>query len=213
MRLAAWLDPWLYRRPFTGRSARRYSGQERPGFGDLDDRLCAAWRPDLAAARHVVDIGAGPGTVGRALRAAFPEMRVIDVEPSRDFTPADTRAERLHARAEALPLATASMDAAVSVSSIRHVTDRVRALAELRRVVRPGGVAFVVELDPDASTARVRAHAERLGSPLLRVAFSPLVVRTAPTADSIARDARAAGWRDIRRRDDAVQPVYELRLQ
>ena len=151
--------------------------------------------------------------MGRALRAAFPGIQVIDVEPSGDFAPDPGTARRVRARAEALPLASASLDAAVSVSAIRHVADRARALAELRRVVRPGGVAFIVELDPEASPARVRAHAERLGSSLLRAAFAPLVVRTAPPAATIARAARAAGWRDVIRRDDPVQPVYELRLQ
>jgi ubiquinone/menaquinone biosynthesis C-methylase UbiE len=200
----------LYRRPFTGRSARRYAGLERPGFGDLDERLCEAWRPDLASARRVVDIGSGPGTVGCALRAAFPGLAVLEVEPSRDFV---VRAvPRVRALAEALPFATASMDAAVSVSSIRHVADRGRTLAELRRVVRPGGVAFVVELDPEAPPRRIQAHADRLGSRVLRTVFSPLVVRTAPPARVIEAAARAAGWREIARRDDPVQPVYELRL-
>lgn len=208
MRLAAWLDPWLYRRPFTGRSARRYAGVERPGFGDLDQRLCAAWRPDLATARRVIDIGAGPGTVGCALRAGFPGLQVIEIEPSRDFG----RSGRVCALAEALPIASATVDAGVSVSSIRHVADRVRTLAELRRVIRPGGVAFIVELDPEAPVRRVRAHADRLGSPLLRLAFGPLVLRTAPTPDVIAGAARDAGWHTITRRDDPEQPVYELRL-
>ncbi len=214
VRWAAWLDPWLYRRPFTGRSARRYAAVERPGFGDLDARLCAAWRADLAAARIVVDVGAGPGTVGRALVAAFPGLAVIEIEPSPDYPPrpAGRDHRRVRAVAEALPLATASVDAAVSVSAIRHVADRIRTLAELRRVVRPGGVAFVVELDPDAAPARVQAHARAVRSRLLGTLFGPLVVATAPPAAVIADAARAAGWNQVDRRDDPVQPVYELRL-
>lgn len=213
VRLAAWLDPWLYRRPFTGRSARRYAARERPAFGDLDARLCAAWQADLAAARRVVDVGAGPGTVAAALRAAFPGLSVIELEPSADFAPVVADGVlRARAYAEALPLADGCVDAVVSVSSIRHVRDRVAALAEMRRVVRPGGVALVVELDPAAARVRVQAHARGLRSPWLRAAFSPLVVRTAPPAAAIERAARAAGWREVTRRDDPMQPVYELRL-
>ncbi len=209
MRIAGWLDGWLYRYPFTGASARRYTGRERPAFGDLDQRLVARWRDDLADARLIVDVGAGPGTVGRALRAAYPRAQVLDIEPSPDFAP---RRDRLRARAEALPLATGAVDAAVSVSSIRHVRDRRAALAELRRVVRPGGVTWLIELDPDAPRARVATHARQLGSRWLTVAFGPLVVTTAPTAAQIAADAAASGWRDIQREDDAIQPVYLLRL-
>jgi SAM-dependent methyltransferase len=216
VRWASWLDPWLYRRPFTGRTAHRYTHVERPGFGDLDRRLCSAWQPDLAGARRVLDLGAGPGTVGRSLIAHFPGVQVIEIEPSPDFAtaprlPGDDTV-RLRARAEALPLATGSIDAAVSVSAIRHVADRARALAELRRVIRPGGVALIVELDPEAPAARVAAHARGVRSWVMGAMFGPLVVATAPTARVIADAARSAGWRDVARRNDDVQPVYELRL-
>ena len=216
VRWASWLDPWLYRRPFTGRTAHRYTHVERPGFGDLDRRLCSAWQLDLAGARRVLDLGAGPGTVGRSLIAHFPGVQVIEIEPSPDFAtapraPGDDTV-RLRARAEALPLATGSIDAAVSVSAIRHVADRARALAELRRVIRPGGVALIVELDPEAPAARVAAHARGVRSWVMGAMFGPLVVATAPTARVIADAARSAGWRDVARRNDDVQPVYELRL-
>ncbi|MCB9559192.1 MAG: hypothetical protein H6708_02145 [Kofleriaceae bacterium] len=98
------------------------------------------------------------------------------------------------------------------LSAIRHVRDRGAAFAELRRVVRPGGVAVVVELDPDADRRRAHTHARALATPALRVAFAPLVLRTAPTAATIAAGARTAGWTTVRRDDDPVQPVYLLRL-
>ncbi len=208
-RLGRWLDGRLYRAPFTGASARRYATHERPAFGDLDQRLAARWRADLATARVVLDVGAGPGTVGRALRVACPTACVVDVEPSRDFA---APGPRVRARAERLPFATASIDAAVSVSSIRHVQDRRAALAELRRVIRPGGVAWLVELDPEAPRARVDRHARALGSRWLTWAFGPLVVATAPPAATIVAVARAAGWGTIERHADDRQPVYLLRL-
>jgi len=76
------------------------------------------------------------------------------------------------ARGEALPLAERSIDVAICLSSIRHVKDRARTFAELRRVVRDRVV--IVELDPDADGRRIAAHADRLGSAVLRVAFGPL---------------------------------------
>lgn len=199
------VDPWLYRHPFVGASARRYARDERPAFGDLDARLCDRWAPELAAARRVVDVGAGPGTFVATVRARFPHLDVIAIEPSQDFP-------GVRARAESLPLADGSIDVGVMLSSIRHVEDRLRALRELRRVIRAGGVAWIVELDPEASRTRVRAHARGLASSLLRVAFGPLVVSTAPTARTIERVAREAGWRDVVTEDDPVQPVYLMRL-
>lgn len=209
--MLALLDPWLYRHPFEGNSARRYARDERPAFGDLDARLCERWSADLDAARVVLDVGAGPGTFVAALRARRPDAAVIALEPSRAFAMALGRGG-VRARAEALPITTGAVDAAVSISSIRHVADRRAALAELRRVVRPGGACLIAELDPAAPRARVRNHAEHLGNAVLRAAFGPLVVRTAPAAEVIADLARAAGWTRIEREDDPVQPVYLMRL-
>jgi SAM-dependent methyltransferase len=200
------LDRWLYRRPFEGASARRYAADERPAFGDLDARLIAGW-PALAGARRFLDVGAGPAAFAARLREAHPHLAVTCVEPSRDLA----RAPAVRAVAEALPFADGSFDLALCLSSIRHVRDRARALAELRRVVRPGGALWIVELDPYADRARCRTHAGALGSLPLRLAFRPLVVRTAPSADAIATIARAAGWRVEPPSDDPVQPVYVLR--
>jgi ubiquinone/menaquinone biosynthesis C-methylase UbiE len=206
------LDPWLHRHPFEGASARRYARLERCGFGDLDDRLIERWRDDIAASRAILDLGAGPGVFAARLAAAHPRARVLALEPSADLCRADPHAFRARARAEALPLADGSMDMAVCLSSIRHVADRGRALAELRRVIAPAGVLHIVELDPASSRHRIRGHARAMRSWLSRLSFGPLVVRTAPPAAAIAALARAAGWRCTAIDDDPVQPVYIMRL-
>ena len=51
---------------------------------------------------------------------------------------------------DSLPLADASLDAAYSISVLEHVPDPLPALAELARVVRPGG-RFVLTVDVDLS--------------------------------------------------------------
>ena len=199
----------MYRRPFTGATARRYTRFERPAFGDLDHRVIATIGDRLATARRVVDVGAGPGHLGAAIRTHHPGATVIAVEPSPDF-PAMDGVPRLRARAESLPLATGSADLAIALSSIRHVADRRATLAELRRIVRPGGALVVVELDPDASRARASHHARRLRAPHLRAMFAPLVLRTAPPRHAIATLATDAGWRLFATHLDPIQPVYVL---
>ncbi len=210
--LRAWIDRRLYRHPFEGRSARRYARNERPAFGDLDDRLLDVMFDAPPTAGHLLDLGCGPGTFARRTRVRYPQLTVIAVDPSRDFAaePPHPEVHVIRAAGEALPLGAASIDVAVLLSSIRHVTNRARTFAELRRVVR--GRAFIVELDPAASRTRVAAHADHLGSALLRAAFGPLVVRTAPPADAIESLATAAGFVRRSLRPDPIQPVYILEL-
>ena len=215
--LLSWLDPWLLRGPFEGRGARRYAQRDRCGFGDLDERLMRLCGEPLASARCVLDLGAGPCVLARKLVAAQPRLRVVAVEPSATYA-RDCAAPRaginlLRARAEHLPLAEDSVDLAFALSSIRHVRERRIALRELRRVVKPGGRAYVVELDPQAPRERRRAHTRRVASVSSRVLFSVLILRTAPTAGSIERLALDAGWQQCSLRRDERQPVYVLELR
>jgi SAM-dependent methyltransferase len=50
----------------------------------------------------------------------------------------------LAADAQALPFPADAFDAALAMHMLYHVPDRPRAISELRRVLRPGGVALVV---------------------------------------------------------------------
>lgn len=204
--LAELLDRFLYRHPFEGPSARRYATKERPAFEALDDRILDGL--GLETARTFLDLGCGPATFTHLVRRRHPELAVTAIDPSRDFGSAPGV---IRARGEDLPLPDRSIDVALCLSSIRHVQDRAATLRELRRVVR--GRLVIVELDPEADRARIAAHASRLGGALLRRAFGPLVVRTAPTARAITRLATGAGFTHVSLRADPIQPVYILELR
>jgi ubiquinone/menaquinone biosynthesis C-methylase UbiE len=201
------LDRLLYRHPFEGGSARRYAEAARPAFGDLDDRLLDALAPALTGdALRLLDLGCGPATFARRAAARFPALTVVAIDPSRDFA----RRGVVRAAGEALPIADRAIDVAICLSSIRHVRDRGATLRELRRTVR--GVLVIVELDPAADRRRIAHHADRLGSPVLRRVFGPLVLRTAPPAQAIVALARDAGFALRALRDDPRQPVYVMEL-
>ena len=96
-------------------------------------------------AGRVVEVGAGDG----ACFALYPEAvtEVVAVEPEPRLRALAERAAELapvpvrvvDAVAEDLPLEDGSMDAAVVSLVLCSVPDQARALAEIRRVLRPGG--------------------------------------------------------------------------
>ena len=119
-----------------------------------DPRLRRERAALLSHARgQVLEIGAGTG-----LNAAF---YPAGVEPT--FSEPDPHmAKRIHghvvaAPAEALPFADASFDTVVSTLVLCGVDDLERALAEIRRVLRPGGSLLFLEhvrAPADSSLAR-----------------------------------------------------------
>ncbi len=100
----------------------------------------------LRAGDRVLDAGCGTGRALPALRTAVgasgvvfgadltPEMLEAAVRAGRDAA-----AALLHADVSALPFRDAALDAIFAAGLISHLADPERDLAELARVVRPGG--------------------------------------------------------------------------
>lgn len=101
----------------------------------------------LVAHERVLDVGCGTGSLTFAIlaRADIRTIEAIDYEA--DFVEAlrqrnsDPRVTARQGDACALDFANASFDRALSLLVLHFVSDPGRAAAEMRRVVRPGGVA------------------------------------------------------------------------
>jgi SAM-dependent methyltransferase len=108
----------------------------------------------LAPGAAVLDLAAGTGKLTRALLAGG--LDVLAVEPQaalRDVLAQRIGIERVRdGLAEAIPLADASVDA-VTVSDAFHWFDHEPALAEIARVLRPGGGLCAVWTIPDWGAA------------------------------------------------------------
>lgn len=117
----------------------------------------------------VADLGCGTGPLTVALAPHV--ARVIGVDQSAAMLRAARRATagldnvELHeGRLQALPLTDASCDAALLVLGLSYVPDPTRVLAEMVRVLRPGGRGVIVDLLPhDREQFRERMGQQSLG--------------------------------------------------
>jgi SAM-dependent methyltransferase len=102
--------------------------------------------PLIAKGQRVLDLGCGPGTITAGLPGV---VLGIDGEPTQ-LTLAQAAAPTARfaaARAGALPIATHTLDIAFAHALFEHLPDPAAALAELRRVLRPGGLLALSSSD------------------------------------------------------------------
>jgi ubiquinone/menaquinone biosynthesis C-methylase UbiE len=104
------------------------------------DKLGFTFRGDEA----VLDAGCGNGGVARLIRERVRSVIAIDVEPH-DAWIDEPGLSFAVADAEQLPFADAGFDVVHSKDSLHHMRAPERALAEYRRVLKPGGSALIVE--------------------------------------------------------------------
>jgi SAM-dependent methyltransferase len=117
----------------------------------------------LPPAAAVLDLGAGTGKLTRLLVPAF--RHVIAVEPAdamrRLLAKHCPEAEALAGTGQEIPIADGSVDAVFAAQAF-HWFDDERALAEILRVLVPGGTLVVLWNEPAGAVAPSIAAAERL---------------------------------------------------
>jgi len=136
------------------------------------DLLC------VQADARVLDVGCGSGDALRLLVRIIPEVGpVIGLDKSLERYAANHAQARAEApqisfrsgHAQALPFDDHSFDRVLCVDTLEWVPDPVQALREIRRVLRPDGIALIVHSDFDA---QVFASSDRERSRRIVHAFS-----------------------------------------
>ena len=116
------------------------------------DELIVLNRLVLLAAQDIIELGCGAARLARELLARYPATRVTGLEVdaiqhARNLAAPAERLRFIAAGAQAIPLPDAQFDLALMLKSLHHVPQSImdQALAEVHRVLRPGGHLYVSE--------------------------------------------------------------------
>jgi len=174
---------------------------------------------------HLLDIGTGTGALAIAAAERWPAARVTGLDGSTGMLAvarrelrrrlgreAGRRVEFVTGLADRMPFADASFDVAVSSFVLQLVPHRPRALAEARRVLRPGGVlGFVTWLASDTPFAPDEAFYDVLDELGVDDPGDPEEARagdfTSPGA--AAAQLRRAGFREVSAREQVLVHRYD----
>jgi ubiquinone/menaquinone biosynthesis C-methylase UbiE len=164
---------------------------QRAVYRPEHDAVLAVLRAE--GARRVLDLGCGTGRLAHRVRRALPGAAVVGCDFSAGMLAQARRRDRrpawVQADAGRLPFAAASFDAVVSTEAFHWFPDQARALREVARVLRPGGIVALTMVRPALAAlgAAVEAGAHLLGQPCHW-----------PRGEELARAAAAAGLRTER---------------
>jgi len=187
-----------------GSTARWYDKTTRKAMADfkaLADRLAAK----LPAGAEVLEIAPGPGFLSIELAKRGFHVRGVDI--SKSFVAIarkNAAAEHVNVpfeqgNASALSLGDASVDFVVCRAAFKNFAEPVKALAEMRRVLKPGGTALIIDMRRDTPLEEIRDYVRTqdvgaLNRWFMMLVFRHVLLKRAYTLDAMRQMAVEAGW-------------------
>jgi len=125
--------------------------------------------PEVAHPRVFVDVACGTGLLGGRIRERWPQATIIGVDvttemldKARERLPEDEFTQWRQGQAEQLPVESGIADVLTCTNAFHLVQDAPAALAEFRRVLKPGGTLVIVDWSTDRTSMRWRAALMKL---------------------------------------------------
>jgi ubiquinone/menaquinone biosynthesis C-methylase UbiE len=105
--------------------------------------------------RRILDVGCGTGRLLRQARLCYPTAELVGVDLAGQMvatasavTPTGLAVRYVQGRAECLPFTNEVFDLIFATLSLRHWTDLPAGIAEIGRVLTPGGVVVLADVFP-----------------------------------------------------------------
>src|SRR5580658_1638315 len=150
----------------TARWYDRTTRKDMPEFQALAVRIAAALPPSA----QVLEVAPGPGFLSIELARRGLQVRAFDISKTfveiarRNALQEGVAPQFAQGNAAALPVADASVDFVVCRAAFKNFTEPVKAMAEMRRVLRPGGTALLIDMRRDAPKGDIKKVVDRLGA-------------------------------------------------
>ncbi len=179
-------------------------------------RRAAARALAMAPGQRILDIGAGGADMAIELARQCPAATIVGVDPSQEMlavgrkklTAADLAGvELIQGDATDLTIPDESFHRAIAAFSFRNIADRPKALAEIHRILAPGGKLVILELTSPTNPICRLGHRIHLATivPILARWASPdpeayrylaESIQAFPPAAEVLDQLTAAGFRD-----------------
>jgi ubiquinone/menaquinone biosynthesis C-methylase UbiE len=128
---------------------------QRLMFEPVHDAVLSAFSAHSAPPRDVLDVGCGTGRLLETCAGRWNGVRFRGIDASAEMIAEARRKHEGDARyvfeqgdASALQLESDSFDAAFSTMSFHHWRDQAAGIREIARVLRPGGLFVLADVDP-----------------------------------------------------------------
>jgi SAM-dependent methyltransferase len=148
--------------------------------GEAYERFMGRWSREVASllvksagvrdGDTILDVGSGTGALTSAVATVSPSSRIIGVDPAASYVAfAQTRHPEDHIRfevgdAQQLRFANGSFDRTLSLLVLNFIPDRSKALDEMIRVTRPGGIVASAVWDYGQGMEMLRAFWDEAGA-------------------------------------------------
>lgn len=190
-----------------GGIARWYAKVTRKDYAEFE-KLAARLADHLQAGASVLEVAPGPGYLAIEL-AKFGRYSVTGLDISETFVEiarrnaadAGVQVEFRRGNASAMPFADATFDLIVCRAAFKNFSEPVKALAEMRRVLKPGGRATIIDLRRDTPKEEIYAHVDnmhvgKLNSAFIKLSFRMMLLKRAYTRPEFEKFIAESGFKN-----------------
>ena len=179
--------------------------------GALADTVSGA----LPAGSRVLEVAPGPGYL--AIELARRGYQVVGMDISASFVQiaqakareAGVAVDFQRGNASDMPFDGDAFDFIICCAAFKNFSEPVRAIQEMHRVLKPGGLALIVDLRRDASTHDINTAIKAMGlngvnTLLTKWTFRTFLLKNAYTREEIRQMVAQTEFRRLDIRDDAI---------
>jgi ubiquinone/menaquinone biosynthesis C-methylase UbiE len=191
-----------------GSVARWY---ERTARKDMPEIKALAQRIAVLVpkAGSILEVASGPGFLSIELAKRGFEVRAVDISETfvaiarRNAVAEGVRARFDRANAAALPVEDASTDFVVCRAAFKNFADPVKALSEMRRVLKDKGAALLIDMRRDVLLADLQRYTDGLrvgwfSRQLMMFIFRHMLIKRAHSLGDVRRMVAQTGWTETK---------------